>query len=307
MKTIKEILEQAKKLQTQTIAVAAPEDKASLEAICSAVEDGIAKAIFVGNQKHIEEEMKSLGLSSYKNIDFQPVDTHVQSAVKAVELVKNGSAQLLMKGTLHTDEILRAVLDKNVGLRTNRLLSHALIFELPGYHKLMALTDAAMNIAPDLSQKVQILQNSAEFMAILSDSEKIKAAILAAVETVNLKMPATLDAAYIAKMSQRGQIKNVIADGPLAIDNAIYTESAKIKGITSPVCGDPDVLLVPDIEAGNVLYKSLTMLAGFPAAGIILGSKAPVILTSRADDIKTKLYSIALGALACAKGYGKQH
>lgn len=305
MKTMKEILENAKKLQTQTVAVAAPEDKASLEAICNAAQDGIVNAILVGQQKIIEAEIKTLGITAPKNIDFLQAETHILSAAKAVELVRNGSAQLLMKGTLHTDEILRAVLDKTVGLRTDRLLSHALIFEFPGYHKLLALADAAMNIAPDLSQKVQILQNTAEFMAVLSDSDEVKAAILAAVETVNLKMPATLDAAYIAKMSQRGQIKNVIADGPLALDNAVSAESAKIKGISSPVCGDPDILLVPDIEAGNILYKSLTIMAGFPGAGIILGSKAPVILTSRADDIKTKLYSIALGAMACAKGYGK--
>ncbi len=305
MKTIKDIFDSAKNHPSQTVAVVAPEDAASLEAIKEAIDNDIVKAIFVGDEKIIEKEMKQLGMSS-KNIEFLHAQNHVEAAIKSVELVKKGDAHLLMKGTLHTDEILRAVLDKNVGLRTKNLLSHALVFEYPGYNKILVLTDAAMNIAPDLSQKVQILENAAALISSLTDIEKPKAAILAAVETVNIKMPATIDAAYISKMAQRGQIKNVIADGPLALDNAISKESAKIKGIVSDVAGDPDILLAPDIEAGNMLYKSLTVMSGYDAAGIILGAAAPIILTSRADEMKTKLYSIALGALATVKGYGKK-
>lgn len=300
MKSLEDIVEFAKRNPSQKVAVVAPEDPASLEAISEAIKADIVEAIFVGNQPIIEDHMKKLGISN-KGIDFEFAADHITAAKKAVALIKNGDAALLMKGTLHTEDILRAVLDKNVGLRDKPLLSHTLVFESPVSHKLTALTDAAMNIAPDFVQKAQILENAAELMRKLTGLQKVKAAALAAVETVNPKMQATVDAAYLSKMSQRGQIKNVIVDGPLALDNAMRLESAQLKGIKSEVAGDPDILLVPAIESGNMLYKFMTVICGIKGAGIILGAAAPIILTSRADEMETKLNSIALGAIATLK------
>lgn len=304
MNSIDDILTFAKTCKSAKVAVAAPEDRASLEAIKAAVSANIISAVLVGDKNKIELGIKSVEMS-FQNIEIVEAEGFEAASKKAVELVKNGDAHLLMKGTVHTDQILRAVLDKTEGLRSGSLLSHALVFEHSLVPKSMILTDAAMNISPDLSQKVQILKNAAYLMQIIFDRSVSKAAILAAVESVNPKMQATLDAAYISKMSQRGQIPNVIADGPLALDNAMIKEAAELKGISSPVAGDPDILLVPDIECGNIFYKALTILSGIQAAGIILGAKAPVILTSRADKMQTKLNSIALGAVAAIKGYGK--
>lgn len=300
MQSIQEIFEYAKKYPSQKIAVVAPEDDASLEAIGKAIAENIAEAIFVGDRRLIEAEMEKIGMTD-RGVEFVQADNHDQAAAESVRLVAEGRAHLLMKGTLHTDQVLRAVLDKTAGLRTGSQISHAFLMQSPSRKKMFALTDVAMNIAPDLGQKVQILQNTVNLMHDTLGIETPKAAILAAVETVNPKMPATLDAAYISKMAQRGQIKNVIADGPLALDNAVSAESAKIKGIVSPVAGDADIFLVPDIEAGNILYKGLTHLADYESAGIILGAKVPVILTSRADSMETKLYSIALCAVASMK------
>lgn len=304
IKSVDDILKFASDCPSARMAVAAPEDDASLEAVKTAVERGIVTAVFTGCRHKIEAAMKRLGMT-FENIDIVDADGYEDASSKAVSLVKNGDAQLLMKGTVHTDQILRAVLDKNNGLRTGALLSHALIFNHEKLSKPVVLTDAAMNVAPDLSQKVGILKNAAHLMKVVFGKETCKAAILAALETVNPKMQATLDAAYISKMSQRGQIPGVIADGPLALDNALFAEAARTKGIDSPVAGDADILLVPFIECGNVLYKSLTLLAGINAAGVICGAAAPVVLTSRADDMRLKLNSIALGAAAAVRGYGK--
>ncbi len=304
IKSLNDIFNYAKSNESQTLAVVAPEDTASLEAVGEAIKNDLIKAIFIGNQKLIEKHMEELNMSS-QGITFIDVPEHIDAARKAVEKVHSGEAQILMKGTIHTEDILRAVLDKTVGLRGKNLLSHALVFEIPGLNKLCTLTDAAMNIAPDFLQKTEILENAAILMRDITGIERPKAALLAAVETVNPKMQATLDAAYIAKMSQRGQLKNIIADGPLGLDNAISAESAKIKGITSEVAGDPDILLVPDIEAGNILYKFMTVISGLEGAGVILGAAAPIVLTSRADDMKTKLNSIALASMATMKGNKK--
>jgi phosphate acetyltransferase len=202
-----------------------------------------------------------------------------------------------MKGSLHSDELLSAVVAKETGLRTGRRISHVFIMDVPTYHKVLVVTDAAINIAPTLEDKADICQNAID-LAVSLGVKKPKIAILAAVETVNSKMQATLDAAALCKMAERGQITGGLLDGPLAFDNAISKEAARIKGIQSEVAGDPDILLVPDLEAGNMLAKSLTFLAGADAAGIVLGARVPIILTSRADTVRSRIASCAVGMLA---------
>ena len=223
-------------------------------------------------------------------------DSHA-AAAKAVELVREGKAELLMKGSLHSDEMLGAVVAKETGLRTGRRLSHVFLMDVPTYHKVLIVTDAAINIAPTLEDKVDICQNAID-LARSFGVERPKVAILAAVETVNSKMPATLDAAALCKMAERGQIKGGLLDGPLAFDNAISRDAAKIKGITSEVAGDPDILLAPDLEAGNMMAKQLSFLANADSAGLVLGARVPVILTSRADSLRSRIASCAVAVLA---------
>jgi phosphate butyryltransferase len=218
------------------------------------------------------------------------------AARRAASLVQQGKAQVLMKGLVGTADFMRAVLDKSEGLGTGRLISHAVVFEASGYDRLMTLTDAAINIAPDLAQKVQIITNALQVTAVLGPKEP-RVAMLAAVETVSLSMKATEDAALIAKMAERGQIGGCRIDGPLALDNAISVAAARHKGIGGDVAGRADILVVPNIEAGNVLYKSLVYFAHAPLAGIVIGAAAPVVLTSRADSPQTKLNSIALAVI----------
>jgi phosphotransacetylase len=215
----------------------------------------------------------------------------------AVALVREGKAELLMKGSLHSDEILGAVVAKETGLRTGRRVSHVFIMDVPTYHKVLIVTDAAINIAPTLDDKADICQNAIDLASRLGVKTP-KVAILAAVETVSSKMPATIDAAALCKMADRGQIKGGELDGPLAFDNAISKEAAKIKGIQSTVAGDPDILLVPDLEAGNMLAKQLSFLANADSAGLVLGARVPVILTSRADTVRSKIASCGVAVLA---------
>jgi phosphotransacetylase len=218
------------------------------------------------------------------------------SATKAVELIRDGSAQVLMKGSLHTDELMSAIVARDGGLRTGRRISHAFIMDVPTYHKVLIVTDAAINIAPALEDKVDICQNAIDLATALG-RERPKVAILAAVETVTSKMPATLDAAALCKMAERGQITGGILDGPLAFDNAISKEAAVTKGIRSDVSGDPDILLAPDLEAGNILAKQLSYLAKADSAGMVLGARVPVILTSRADTVRSRIASCAVAML----------
>ncbi|MDQ7822184.1 MAG: bifunctional enoyl-CoA hydratase/phosphate acetyltransferase [Candidatus Eremiobacteraeota bacterium] len=300
IKSMQDVLDYAKKCPSQKIAVVAPEDESSLLAIQHAIEEDVAEAILVGSKKLIEDEMKKIGMG-FSKVEILDVADHDSAAKRSVELVHRKEAALLMKGNVHTDCLLKAVLDKDVGLRKGTIMSHAFAMQSPRYHKLFFLTDVAMNIAPTLDQKVQILQNVIELVHDIFEVPLAKVAVLGAVETVNPKMPCTYDAACLSKMSERGQIKHAIVDGPLAFDNAISSESAKIKGIDSPVAGDPDILLFPEIESGNVVYKALMYLADCQSAGIILGARAPIVLTSRADDMKTKLNSIALCAIASLK------
>ena len=217
------------------------------------------------------------------------------AAERAVALVREGRAEVLMKGSLHTDELLSAVVSREKGLRTGRRISHAFLMDVPTYHKVLVVTDAAINIAPTLEDKVDICQNAIDLARSLGVKQP-KVAVLAAVETVNSKMPATLDAAALCKMADRGQIKGGLVDGPLAFDNAISKEAATTKGIRSEVAGDPDILLAPDLEAGNILAKQLSFLANADSAGLVLGARVPIVLTSRADSVRSRIASCAVAA-----------
>lgn len=291
-----QLLEAAKAIsRRQRLALAAAQDKDALEAVKDAVEWGIVDAVLVGDAGKITELAGQVELDLGKCQVVGEADP-VQAARKAVALVSGGEADLVMKGKVGTADILRAVLDKERGLRTGKLLSHVTAMDIEGYDRLIFMTDGAMNVAPDLNQKAQIVQNAVD-VALALGVERPKVAVIGAVELVNPDMPATLDAAVLAKMADRGQIKNAVIDGPLALDNAVSSHSAQIKGIDSPVAGRADILLMPDIEAGNVLYKANIYFARARAASVIAGAKAPVVLTSRSDSRQAKLDSIALCAL----------
>jgi phosphotransacetylase len=290
------LLQKCSKLDPVATAVAHPCEKTALSGAVEAAGKNLIKPILVGPAAKIEEVAKASGI---KLDNLQIVDTahsHA-SASKAVELVRAGQAELLMKGSLHTDELMAAVVARDIGLRTARRISHVFIMDVPTYHKVLIVTDGAINIAPTLEDKVDICQNAID-LAISLGLERPKVAILAAVETVTSKMPATIDAAALCKMAERGQITGGILDGPLAFDNAISKEAAQTKGIRSEVAGDPDILLTPDLEAGNILAKQLSFLANADSAGLVLGAKVPVILTSRADSVRARLASCAVAMLA---------
>jgi phosphate acetyltransferase len=290
-------------------AVAHPCDESSLRGAVEAAEAKIIKPILVGPPARIQALAAALKLDI---LPYQLVATPYShaSAAKAVEIVRNGEADALMKGSLHTDELMAEVVNKDTGIRTARRISHVFIMDVPTYPKPLFITDAAVNIAPNLEDKVDIVQNAIELARALR-IEKPKVAILSAVETVTSKIPSTIDAAALCKMSERGQITGGILDGPLALDNAISPEAASIKNIKSPVAGDADILLVPDLESGNMLAKELSFLANADAAGIVLGARVPIILTSRADNVRTRLASCAVAALyaqarrIAAAGIGK--
>jgi phosphotransacetylase len=260
-----------------------------------AAEKGLIVPILVGPSAKIASVAKASGIDLGK---FQIVDTpHSNaSAAKAVELIREGIAQVLMKGSLHTDELMMAIVAREGGLRTGRRISHAFIMDVPTYHKVLIVTDGAINIAPTLEDKVDICQNAID-LAIALGLKKPKVAILAAVETVTSKMPATVDAAALCKMAERGQITGGILDGPLAFDNAISKQAAETKGVNSDVAGDPDILLAPDLEAGNILAKQLSFLARADSAGMVLGARVPVILTSRADSVRSRIASCAVAMM----------
>ncbi|MBB6252024.1 phosphate acetyltransferase [Nitrospirillum iridis] len=276
-------------------AVAHPCDQSSLEGAVDAARLGLINPILVGPEARIRAVAAQAGL----DISALPIiDTphSVASAQRAVELVREGKAEALMKGSLHTDELMGAVVKTDTGLRTARRLSHCFVMDIPGHDDPLIITDAAVNITPTLAEKVDIVQNAIDLALILGFGE-VRVAILSAVETVNPKIPSTIEAAALCKMAERGQITGAILDGPLALDNAISPEAATIKHLTSPVAGHANVILVPDLEAGNMLAKSLTFLAGADAAGIVLGARVPIILTSRADSVPARLASCAVAAL----------
>lgn len=295
LKTYDEIVERACQLGPKTIAVAKPDSIDVMFALEQARQKGMINSILVGDKEKIINIGRKLNIDLLK---YEVIDTANDSdaANTTVKLVREKQAELLMKGMLGTAQILKAVLSKEIGLRTKRLLSHAYTLSLKKYNKLLTITDAAMNIAPTLEQKAQIMQNVIEFCQSL-EIKQPKIAALAALEMVNPNMQATIDAACLSKMAQRGQITGAIVDGPLAFDNAVSRKAAMHKGINSSISGEIDAVLVPDIESGNILAKSLVYLADAEPAGVLLGTASPVILVSRSDTALAKVRSIALGIL----------
>jgi len=285
----------AKTLPPIRTAVAHPCDESSLGGAAEAAKMGMIVPTLVGPAQRIKDvaKQKGIDISGFSLIDAP--HSHA-AAEKAVELVRIGQADALMKGSLHTDELMAAVVAREGGLRTARRISHCFVMDVPGHGDPLIITDAAVNIAPTLDEKVDIVQNAIDLAHALRFAE-VRVAILSAMETVNPKVQSTLEAAALCKMADRGQITGGVLDGPLALDNAIDPEAVRIKGIKSPVAGHANVLVVPDLEAGNMLAKSLSFLAGADAAGIVLGARVPIILTSRADSRLTRLASCAVAAL----------
>jgi phosphate acetyltransferase len=291
-------------LQPLATAVAHPCDESSLKGALEAAEAGIISPILVGPGEKIRSLAKSLDLD-IAGIDMVDAPHSQAAAEKAVELVRSGKAGLLMKGSLHSDEILAAVTKRETGLRTARRISHVFVMDVPTHPQTLFITDAAVNIAPDLPAKRDIVQNAIDLYTGLGLGTP-KVAILSAVETVNPGIPSTIDAAALCKMADRGQITGGELDGPLAFDNAISPEAVRIKGIKSPVAGRAQILVVPNLEAGNMLAKNLTFLARADAAGIVLGARVPVILTSRADSVRSRMASCAVAMLLAYSQMAKE-
>lgn len=289
------LLSKVTECRRKKVAVAVAQDEPVLEAIREAKQRKIADAVLVGDQDKIAKVAASIGmdLSEYEII-HEPDDK--KAALKAVELVHNRKADTLMKGLVDTKTFLRSVLNKEVGLRTGKIMSHVAVFDIEGYDHLIFLTDVAFNTYPELNEKAQIIENATQ-VAHACGIACPNVAVVGAVEVVNPNMPATIDAALLAKMSDRGQIKGCVVDGPFSLDIALSTEAAKHKSVKSPVAGNADIILVPNIDAGNIMYKCLTHTANTRNGGILVGTSAPVILTSRADSFETKVNSIALAAV----------
>jgi len=289
------LLDFCKTLPPTPTAVAHPCDESSLRGAVDAARQGLISPILVGPKARIEAVAKEHGID-LAGLPIVDAPYSQASAAKAVELVREGKAEALMKGSLHTDELMGAVVSREAGMRTARRVSHCFVMDVPSYAETLIVTDAAINIAPTMETKVDIIQNAIDLAHAMRFPE-VRVAILSAMETVNPKVPSTVEAGALCKMADRGQITGAILDGPLALDNAISLESVKIKKIDSPVAGRANVLVVPDLEAGNMLAKSLSFLAGADAAGIVLGAKVPIILTSRADSVTTRLASCGIAAL----------
>lgn len=289
------LIDAAKALPPVATAIVHPCDESSLSGAVDAAKLGLIRPILVGPKAKIQAVAAKLKLdiAGYEIVDAP--HSH-GAAAKAVELVRNGKAEALMKGSLHTDELMAEVVKRDTGLRTARRISHCFVMDVPSYEYALIISDAAVNIAPTLKDKVDIVQNAIDLAHALRQPE-VRVAILSAMETVNPDVPSTIEAAALCKMADRGQITGGILDGPLALDNAINLEAAGIKKIKSPVAGRANVLIVPDLEAGNMLAKSLSFLAKADSAGIVLGAKVPIILTSRADSVMARLASCAVASL----------
>ncbi|MGE5631012.1 MAG: bifunctional enoyl-CoA hydratase/phosphate acetyltransferase [Caulobacteraceae bacterium] len=295
IKNFEELLDAAKSQRRMKIVVAAAQDKDVLVAVSKAKDMGLAEPVLVGDEAKIKEIMKFINLEStaYEIINEPDI---IQAARKSVELVRNGKGDFLMKGILQTADIMRAVLDKEIGLRTDNLISHVMVYEVPTYKKLLYLTDGGMNVAPDLNQKVQILENAIKVCKAMK-MDKIYTSVLAGAESVNPKIPATVDAKRLADMKEKWEGLGTVVQGPVALDLAISAEACAHKGYKGEGGGNADILLVPYYEVGNALGKSLTYFAGSRSAGVIMGAKVPIVLVSRADTSETKLLSIALGSV----------
>jgi len=294
IKHLSELAEVAKSKKTRKLVLAAAGDEDALLAVKNATNQGIITPILVGDMPRVKAIAKRI------NFDISKFETHdfedkVEASKMATKIIKEGNAEILMKGNVGTGTLMKAVLDKEHGLRKGGTLSHVAVFETPYYHKLLGVTDAAVNVNPDLMTKIEITKNAVAVFHKLNNSNP-KVAIVGSVETVNPKMEATMHAATISMMNYRKQITGCIIDGPLAIDNAISRKSAELKNITSQVAGDTDIILAPGIDGGNILYKTLNFLGGAVAAAVIMGASAPIVLTSRSDSDKSKFLSIALAA-----------
>jgi phosphate acetyltransferase len=289
------LIDSCKALPPTPTAVAHPCDASSLEGAMEAARMGLIVPILVGPRERILAVAAASGID-LAGVEIVDAEHSVAAAATAVRLVREGRAEALMKGSLHTDELMGAVVKRETGLRTARRVSHCFVMDVPGHADALIITDAAINIAPTLEDKMDILQNAIDLAHAMGQHD-VRVAILSAMETVNPKVPSTLEAAALCKMVDRHQITGAIVDGPLALDNAIDPEAARIKKIDSPVAGRANVLLVPDLEAGNMLAKSLSFLAGADAAGIVLGARVPIILTSRADSVLSRLASCAVAVM----------
>ncbi len=290
------LIARCKGLPPTPTAVAHPCDESSLRGAIEAAEMGLLAPILVGPRSKIEAAARECGkeISGYPLVDAP----HSQgSAEAAVRLVREGKAEMLMKGSLHTDELMGAVVSRDTGLRTGRRISHCFVMDVPTLDRAIIITDAAVNMFPTFEDKVHIIQNAIELAHALGKAQP-KVAILSAMETINPKVPSTIEAGALCKMADRGQITGGVLDGPLALDNAINLQAAQIKKIDSPVAGLADILIAPDLEAGNMLAKSLSFLADADSAGIVLGARVPIILTSRADSVMSRLASCAVAVLA---------
>lgn len=297
--TFEQVVLKVKSQPIKKVAVAVAQDEPVLEAVRDAKEKGIAEAILVGDKIEIEHIAKNLGMNidDYEVVDVKEAS---QATLEAVKLVSSGEADMLMKGLVDTATFLKAVLNKEFGLRTGKQMSHIGIFEVPGYDRLLFLTDAAFNMYPELKEKIDIVKNAVQVAQAL-EIETPKVAVICAVEVVNPAMQATLDGASLTLMNIRGQIKGCIIDGPLALDNALSKEAAAHKKISGPVAGEADILLMANIEAGNAVYKCLTYTTECKNGGLLMGASAPVIVTSRADSPESKLNAIALASLVAKK------
>jgi len=298
IRTFAQLMEEAKKVGPKTVAIAAAHEPEVLMAVVDAQQQGLANAALVGDRKDIETIAKEHHLDINRMMIVHEPNPKL-AALRVMELVNLGHADIAMKGKIETGDFLRAALDREKGLRIGQLLTHVGVFEVPGFNRLIFISDAGVVVAPEMEQKISIVQNAIDVAHKLG-VETPKVAILCATEMVNYKIPSTLDAANLSKMADRGQIKGGIVDGPLALDNAISPESVAIKGIKSPVAGQADILITPDVEAGNVLAKAITYFAQGRMAGIVVGAKVPLVTTSRSDPHDSKLVSIALGVLLVA-------
>jgi phosphate butyryltransferase len=297
---IKNFDELIKKVQSfegkKKVAVAAAHDEHAMEAVFHAAENNIVEPVFIGYKEKIKEIAAKLGKTVSDDSIIETADD-IEAAAKAVELARNGQVDFIMKGKLQTADLLRAVVDKEKGLRTGKVMSHVSIQEVPSYHKLLITTDGGMMMYPDLEQKKKIIENAVEVLHSLG-YENPKVAVLAAVETVNPKMPESVDAGKLKEMNQNGEINGCIVEGPISYDIAMNKESGEIKGFVSPVAGDPDILIVPNITCGNILGKCLVYSAGAKMAGFIVGAKVPIVLTSRGSSSEEKYLSLVLSAAA---------
>lgn len=289
------LIARAKEAAPARTIVVHPCDETSLRGVCEAAEAGIVTPVLVGPATRIEAVAREHGLdvSKFEIVDAKHSD---EAAEKGVALIRAGKGDVLMKGSLHTDELMRAVTSSSTGLRTARRISHVFVMDVPTYPETLFITDAAINIQPDLDAKKDIVQNAIDLFVDCGLGTP-RVALLSAVETVTLKIPSTIEAAALCKMADRGQITDGVLDGPLAFDNAIDPEAARIKGIRSEVAGRAQILVVPDLEAGNMLAKNLTFLAGADAAGIVLGARVPIVLTSRADSVRARMASCAVAVI----------